>query len=275
MSKLCIIAGGGSLPQRLFNHCQNIKRDFFVLAIEGNANPEFITEDVPHMWLKIGKAGTGFAKLKELEISELVMIGTIKRPTLKELVPDMKTAKFFAKIAMKSLGDDGILKALINEFKEDGIKVIAIQDVLPEILIKKGVLGKHKPSKQNEADIKRAVEVATELGRLDVGQAVIVQEGLVLGVEGIEGTGELIKRCANYKRKGEDGIVLKLRKPQQDLRVDLPTIGPKTVEDAKAYGLKGICLHAGNGLIVDEEEAIKLANKLKIFIMGVDPNEYQ
>ncbi len=275
MTKLCIIAGGGSLPKQLISHCQSIGKEIFVIAIKGNADKDLCLKNIDHMWIKIGQAGSGFAKLKEQKINELVMIGTIKRPTIKELVPDLKTAKFFAKIALKSLGDDGILRALINEFKQDGIRVIGIQDVMPEILIKKGVLTKHKPNKQSLADIKRAIEVATELGKLDVGQAVIVQEGLVLGVEGIEGTAELIKRCSQYKRKGQDGILLKLRKPEQDLRVDLPTIGPKTIEDAKKYGLKGVCLHAGNGLIVDEEQTIKLANKHKIFLMGVDPNEFK
>ncbi len=275
MTKLCIIAGGGSLPQQLITHCTNTGREVFVIAIEGNADKNINLNGIDHIWIKIGQAGSGFAKLKEKKINELVMIGTIKRPTIKDLVPDLKTAKFFAKIALKSLGDDGILRALINEFKQDGIRVIGIQDVMPDILIKSGVLGKHKPNKQSLADIKRALEVATQLGKLDVGQAVIVQEGLVLGVEGIEGTGELIKRCAEYKRKGQDGVLLKLRKPQQDLRVDLPTIGPKTIEDAHKYGLKGVCLHAGNGLIVDEKETINLANKYKIFLMGIDPSEHQ
>jgi len=273
--KLGIIAGGGAIPRDLINFCKENKRDYFVIAIEGNADRDLIDETIPHAWIRIGQAGTGFKKLAEEKVEEVVMIGTIKRPTLKDLVPDMRTTAFFAKVGMKSLGDDGILRALVKEIESEGMVVRGIHEVLPELLIKKGVLGKVKPSKQAKEDIRRAVEVATELGRLDVGQAVIVQQGLVLGVEGIEGTGELIRRCGEYKRKGEGGVLVKVRKPQQDMRVDLPTIGDKTVQAAYDSGLSGICLHSGNWLIVNEKETIKLADKLGIFVLGLDVDDYR
>lgn len=273
--KLGIIAGGGAIPRDLINFCKENKRDYFVIAIEGNADRDLIDETIPHAWIRIGQAGTGFKKLAEEKVEEVVMIGTIKRPTLKDLVPDMRTTAFFAKVGMKSLGDDGILRALVKEIESEGMVVRGIHEVLPELLIKKGILGKVKPSKQAKEDIRRAVEVATELGRLDVGQAVIVQQGLVLGVEGIEGTGELIRRCGEYKRKGEGGVLVKVRKPQQDMRVDLPTIGDKTVQAAYDSGLSGICLHSGNGLIVNEKETIKLADKLGIFVLGLDVDDYR
>ena len=273
--KLGIIAGGGDIPQMLIDFCKENNRDYFVIAIEGNAEKKLVDETVPHIWIRIGQAGTGFKKLAEEKVEEVVMIGTIKRPSIKDLVPDMRTAAFFAKLGLKSVGDDGILRALVKEIENEGMVVRGIHEVLPEILIKKGVLGKVKPSKQAQADLKRAVEVATELGRLDVGQAVIVQQGLVLGVEGIEGTAELIRRCGAYKRKGEGGVLVKVRKPQQDMRVDLPTIGDKTVQVAYESGLSGIALHAGNGLIVNEKETIKLANKLGLFVMGLDVNDYK
>lgn len=273
--KLGIIAGGGAIPRDLINFCKENKCDYFVIAIEGNADRDLIDETIPHAWIRIGQAGTGFKKLAEEKVEEVVMIGTIKRPTLKDLVPDMRTTAFFAKVGMKSLGDDGILRALVKEIESEGMVVRGIHEVLPELLIKKGILGKVKPSKQAKEDIRRAVEVATELGRLDVGQAVIVQQGLVLGVEGIEGTGELIRRCGEYKRKGEGGVLVKVRKPQQDMRVDLPTIGDKTVQAAYDSGLSGICLHSGNGLIVNEKETIKLADKLGIFVLGLDVDDYR
>lgn len=273
--KLGIIAGGGAIPRDLINFCKYNKRDYFVIAIEGNADRDLIDETIPHAWIRIGQAGTGFKKLAEEKVEEVVMIGTIKRPTLKDLVPDMRTTAFFAKVGMKSLGDDGILRALVKEIESEGMVVRGVHEVLPELLIKKGVLGKVKPSKQAKEDIRRAVEVATELGRLDVGQAVIVQQGLVLGVEGIEGTGELIRRCGEYRRKGDGGVLVKVRKPQQDMRVDLPTIGDKTVQAAYDSGLSGICLHAGNGLIVNEKETIKLADKLGIFVLGLDVDDYR
>ena len=186
----------------------------------------------------------------------------------------MLTTAFFANIGTKALGDDGILRALVQELEHDGMVVRGVHEVMPELLVKEGVLGKHKPDKKALADIKRGVEVALELGRLDVGQAVVVQQGLVLGVEGIEGTDKLIQRCGDYRRKGEGGVLVKLRKPQQDMRIDLPTIGTRTIENAKASGLRGIAVHAGNGLIVDESEVIKLANKEGLFIIGINPADF-
>lgn len=273
--KLGIIAGGWKIPQDLVEHCQKTGRDYFVLAIEGNADKEFFKgNDIPHMWIRIGQSGTGFKKFAEEKVQEVVMVGTIKRPTLSDLVPDLRTAAFFAKVGMKALGDDGILRALVNEIESEGMVVKGVHEVMKDLLVKDGILGKVKPNKQAYADIKRGVEVAWELGRLDVGQAVIVQQGLVLGMEGIEGTDELIRRCGSYKRKGDGGVLVKLRKPHQDMRLDLPTFGPVTVQEAKDAGLKGIALHTGNGLIVDEKAAIKLADKLGLFIIGINPADY-
>ena len=271
--KLGIIAGGGSIPAMLIRRCQEQKRDFFVLAIEGNADKSIFDQNIPHQWIRIGQAGTGFKRFAEDKVQDVIMIGTIRRPSFFDLVPDLRTAAFFAKIGTKSLGDDGILRALVAEIESEGMKVKGVHEVMEEILVKSRIMGKFKPNQQNIADIYRGIEVASELGHLDVGQAVIVQQGLVLGVEGIEGTDELIRRCGEYRRKGEGGVLIKLRKPQQDMRIDLPTIGVRTIEQAYRSGLKGIAVHAGNGLIVDEEEVIKLADKYKMFIMGVTPGE--
>ena len=270
--KLGIIAGGGSIPALLVRHCQEQGRDFFVLAIEGNADKSFFNDNIPHQWIRIGQAGTGFKRLAEEKVQDVVMIGTIRRPRFWDLMPDLRTTAFFAKIGTKALGDDGILRALVKEIESEGMAVKGVHEVMPDILVKSGVLGKHKPDKQALADIERGIEVAAELGKLDVGQAVVVQQGLVLGVEGIEGTDELIRRCQDYKRKGVGGVLVKLRKPQQDMRIDLPTIGTRTVERAHETGLRGIAVHAGNGLIVDETEVIKLADKYGLFVIGVTPH---
>jgi len=273
--KLGIIAGGGAIPAQLVRHCQNSGRPFFVLAIEGNAEKNLVNDNVPHQWIRIGQAGTGFKRLADEKVQDVVMIGTIRRPSFFDLVPDLRTTAFFAKIGTRSLGDDGILRALVREIEGEGMVVKGIHEVMSDLLVKEGVLGKHKPDKQAQADIKRAVEVATELGRLDVGQAVVVQQGLVLGVEGIEGTDALLRRCGEYRRKGDGGVLVKLRKPQQDMRIDLPTIGPRTISRAKETGLKGIAVHAGNSLIVDEAEVIKMANKAGLFVIGVNPDDYR
>ncbi|MDO4184595.1 MAG: UDP-2,3-diacylglucosamine diphosphatase LpxI [Rhodospirillales bacterium] len=272
--KLGIIAGGGTLPRRLIHYCQETGRNFFVLAIEGNALPDLVDDSIPHLWLRMGQAGTGLKRMAQEGVEEIVMIGTIRRPSFKDLVPDWKTTAFFAKVGPKALGDDGLLRAVIKEIEAEKMRVVGIQEVMSDLLAKPGIVTKKKPSKADIIDIKRGVGVAFELGKLDVGQSVVVQEGLVLGVEGIEGTDELIKRCGGYKRNSSGGVLVKLRKPQQDMRIDLPTIGTRTIENAKASGLNGVAVHAGNTLIVDEEEVIKTANKLGMFIIGIEPGEY-
>ena len=272
--KLGIIAGGGSIPKMLIEHCAAQGRDFFVLAMEGNADKALFTDDIPHQWIRIGQAGTGFKRFAEEKVQDVIMIGTIKRPGFFDLVPDLRTTAFFAKVGAKALGDDGILRALVNEIEAEGMTVRGIHEVMSDLLVKPGILGRHKPDKQALVDIRRGIDVALALGKLDVGQSVVVQQGLVLGVEGIEGTDELIRRCGEYRRKGDGGVLVKLRKPQQDMRIDLPTIGPRSVSRAQESGLRGIVVHAGNGLIVDEAETIRLADKAGLFIMGINPDDY-
>ncbi|MBR4106440.1 MAG: UDP-2,3-diacylglucosamine diphosphatase LpxI [Alphaproteobacteria bacterium] len=272
--KLGIIAGGGNIPAMLIKHCQHNGMDFVALAIEGNADKSFFKgEEFAYRWIRIGQAGSGFKYFAQEKVDDVVMIGTIHRPSFFDLVPDLRTTAFFAKIGAKALGDDGILRAVISEIEKDGMHVKGIHELMPELLIPQGLLTKHKPSKSDMVDIQRGVEVAFALGKLDVGQSVVVQHGLVLGVEGIEGTDELIRRCKDYRRKGNGGVLVKLRKPQQDMRIDLPTIGVKTIERAHESGLQGIVVHAGNGLIVNQEEAVALADKYGMFIMGVLPDE--
>lgn len=271
--KLGIIAGGGTIPQLLIKHCQQEGCPFFVLAIEGNADRALFDDKIPHQWIRIGQAGTGFKRFCEECVRDVVMIGTIHRPSLADLMPDLRTAAFFAKIGLKALGDDGILRALVKEIESENMKVVGIHEVMPELLVKEGALTKAKPDKQAQADIARGLEVALTLGALDVGQSVVVQQGLVLGVEGIEGTDRLIQRCGEYRRKGDGGVLVKIRKPNQDMRIDLPTIGVKTVENAYKSGLRGIAVHGGNALIVDEPEVIKLADKYKMFVAGINPGE--
>lgn len=271
--KLGIIAGGTLLPQILINYCLDTKRDFYVLAIEGNADKAIFSPRIPHKWIRIGQAGTGFKVFAEEGVEEVVMIGSIHRPTFADLVPDIRTAAFFARIGLKALGDDGILRALVKEIESENMKVIGIHDVLPQLLVKKGVLTKCKPDSQAEADIDRGIETVFRLGELDIGQAVVVQQGLVLGVEGIEGTDELVRRCGTYKRKGAAPVLVKLRKPNQDMRIDLPTIGTKTIENLRAAGMRGLAIHAGNALIVEEEEVVRLADKYGMFIKGITPED--
>jgi len=267
--KLGIIAGGGDLPARLVRSCEEQGIEVFIVAFEGQTDPA-LTEGREHLWSRLGAVGTIIQTLKNHDITDLVLIGSIRRPTLAELRPDMRTAAFFSRIAFKSLGDDDLLIAVRKELESEGFRIRGVHHYVQELLMPRGVLGSVKPNKQDEVQIQRGVSVTQVLGSLDVGQAAVVQEGIVLAVEGIEGTDALIQRCKHLLRKGRGPVLVKTCKPQQDKDFDLPTIGPDTVRNAYESGFQGIAVHAGNALLLDKEEVIELANRCKIFVVGVD-----
>lgn len=267
--KLGILAGGGNAPRQLIKACQEIDRPFFVVCLDGNADAD-LGNGIPHIVLPLGQ----LQKFKDFcareEIKEIVMIGRVRRPSITELKPDFLTLKLLARIGLKSLGDDGVLRAVGKVLEEEcGVRLVGASEVFADLLAPEGVLTNAAPSAQDEEDIRRAVEIALTLGHLDVGQAVIVQEGIVLGVEAIEGTDALIARARDVRREGEGGVLVKLAKPQQDNRFDLPTIGPDTVHNAKQAGLAGIAVEAGRSLIVDRETTIEAADGAGLFIVGI------
>lgn len=274
-STLGIIAGGGELPARLVRACRESGRPFFVLAVEGHAERTAIGADSPQAWIRMGEAGTGIRKLHEAGCRDIVLAGPVRRPSLTDLRPDWRTARFFARLGFRALGDDGLLKALIHELEGDGFRVVGVDSILTDLRPEAGVLGRCEPDPQARADITRAIVVGRALGALDVGQAVVVQQGIVLGVEAIEGTDALLARCGDLKRSGPGGVLVKLCKPQQETRVDLPTVGPVTVENAAAAGLRGIAMHAGRSILVDRETTIAKADALGLFLVGVRVEEVE
>jgi len=269
LPKLGIIAGGGIAPRRVIEACRRQGRDFFVICLLGQAD-EDVAHDAPHIWLPIG-AGSKLRDLAQSEkIEEMVMIGHVRRPSLKELKPDWLAVKFLAKVGMHALGDDALLRALGRAMEEEcGVRMIGAHEILGGILTKPGALGKHAPDVEAEQDIKRGVEIARALGQIDVGQSVVVQQGLVLGVEAIEGTDALITRCCELRREGPGGVLIKLAKPQQDDRYDLPTIGTETIRVAAAAGLRGIAIEAGRSLLIDRDQVRQLADEMGLFVMGI------
>jgi len=267
--KLGIIAGGGSAPRRVIDACRKQGRDFFVICLEGQADGD-TAFDVPHTWLPLG----GFGKLRDLiavqKIAEVVMIGRVRRPSIKELKPDWGTIKVLAKIGFTLSGDDALLRSIGKTIeRECRVRIIGIQDILGGILLREGSLGSHTPDAQAKKDIERGVIVARMLGQADVGQSVVVQQGIVLGVEAIEGTDALIARCKEFRREGPGGVLVKLAKPQQDERYDLPAIGPDTVEAAAKAGLRGIAAEADRSLLIDSDRVKQLAEEKGIFVMGI------
>jgi DUF1009 family protein len=266
--RLGIIAGSGRLPHCLIEACKAQGRPFFVLALEGDADPADFA-DAPHAAVRIGAAAEGLQRLREAGVREIVMAGAVRRPSLVSLRPDWRTAKFFARIGYRALGDDGLLKAVIKELEGEGFTVVGVDQLLGGNLARAGLLGRHQPDGQAQADIEHGRAVATMLGAADVGQAVIVQQGLVLGLEAIEGTDALIERCAGLRREGPGGVLVKMAKPQQERRADLPTIGAETVVHAARAGLRGIAVEAGATLILDRPLAVETADREGLFLIGI------
>src|SRR6516162_4039311 len=243
-TRLGIVAGAGGLPRRLVESCRAAGREVFVLALEGAAEPETV-RDVPHAWCRIGAAMDGLSLLRDNNVTELVLAGSVRRPSLVALRPDWRAAKLFARIGYRAIGDDGLLSAIVAELEEEGFRVIAPDQLLTDEIVGAGPLGSVRPSSQSQADIEHGLRVARALGALDIGQAVIIQQGLVLGVEAIEGTDELIRRCVPLRREGPGGVLVKIEKPHQERRADRPTIGPRTVTRAAEARLLGIAVEAG------------------------------
>ena len=265
---LGIVAGGGGLPRRLVEACHQTGREVFVLALEGAADHETVA-NVPHAWCPIGAAGRGLALLRENKVRELVLAGGVRRPSLASLRPDWRAAKFFARVGYRALGDDGLLSAVVAELEREGFRVIGPDQVLRAGLATVGPFGRISPDAQAVADIAHGARIARVLGSLDIGQAVVVQQGLVLGVEAIEGTDELIRRCAGLRREGPGGVLVKVEKPGQEQRADRPTIGPQTVARAAETGLLGIAVEACATIVLDRDEVVEAADQAGLFVVGI------
>ncbi|HZH27056.1 MAG TPA: UDP-2,3-diacylglucosamine diphosphatase LpxI [Azospirillaceae bacterium] len=268
--KLGLIAGGGALPRRLAEICRSNGREVFIVALHGQTDAATV-EGFPHLWASMGQVGAIINWLHGNGVRDLVFFGPVRRPSLSDLKPDWRAAKILASIGFRALGDDGIMRTLARILEdEERFRVVGAHQLWADLLLAPGVPTAVRPDAQAEADIARGLEVARALGAVDVGQSVVVQQGLVLGVEAIEGTDALVRRCGGLRRGGPGGVLVKLVKPQQDHRLDLPTIGPDTVEEAAAAGLRGIAARAGGTLVVDFAGLIEAADRHGLFIVGLE-----
>lgn len=240
-----------------------------MVAFIGQTDPA-VAEGLPHFWTRLGAVGAALRRLREERVGELCLIGTIRRPGVRELFPDWWTARFMAQVRMKSLGDDALLQAIRDQLEKEGFRIVGAHELVGDFLARPGLLTRHAPDDEAWADIVRGLAVARSIGLLDVGQGAVVQQGLVLAVEAAEGTDAMLARCTALRRAGPGGVLVKACKPQQDRRLDLPTIGVGTVEAAAAAGLRGIAVEAGGALIVDAGEVAAAADRLGLFVVGLE-----
>ncbi len=271
LPKLGIIAGGGDLPVRIIEACRGSGRPHFVIAFEGQTPPSTV-EGVEHGWVRLGAAGRAIKLLKNAGVEELVLAGPVRRPSLSELKPDLWTAKFIARAGVKSLGDDGLLGAIVRELEtREGFRVVGAEAVLPGVLAPAGMVGRLEPPDQTARDdIDRGLRVARTLCGLDVGQAVVVQQGIVLAVEAIEGTDAMLERAAALRRPGEGGVLVKVSSGKSERRADVATVGAATIAAAAAAGLRGIAVETGGALIIDRQAVAVAADAAGLFLIGVD-----
>ena len=275
MQKLGLIAGGGTLPVEIAEHCQRSGRPLFVVRLKGFAGQGLDA----YAGAEVGLAELGkcFKALKRAGCRSVCLAGNVARPDFSTLMPDLRgLAALPAAIAAARKGDDALLRMLIGEFEKEGFAVEGAHEVMDDLSLEAGLLGRVGPGPESAADIRQALDVARAIGRLDAGQAAIVCRGLVLGLEAAEGTDAMLARVAELPealrgRPGAPvGVLAKAPKPIQEKRVDLPTIGPATVEGVARAGLAGIVGEAGHLLVLDREAVISLADELGIFILGVE-----
>ena len=266
--KLGILAGGGDLPLRLAAACRQAGREYLVIAFEKQADPEQLA-DYPHAWSRLGAVGKTFKLLREAGCKEVVLVGKIQRPALSSLRPDAQGAALLAKFARGGLNDEAVLSTVVSVLEDKGFRVVGPHEVLGGLLAPEGSIGAREPDADDLRDIDYGVRVVRALGAVDVGQAAVVAEGVVLGVEALEGTDALIERCAALQRNRRGGVLVKLTKPGQDRRLDLPTIGVTTVETAARAGLRGIAVEAGSALVIDQDAVARAADQAALFVVGI------
>jgi DUF1009 family protein len=276
MSKLGLIAGGGSLPLEIAKACREADRPLFVVRLKGFADP--VLNEYDGVDAGIAELGKAFKALKKAGCASVCFAGLVSRPDFATLVPDLRgLAALPGAIMAARRGDDALLRFLLGEFEREGFAIEGAHEIGAGLALGEGPLGAVAPGEPHHADIARALEVARAIGRFDIGQGAVVARGLVLAVEAQEGTDAMLARCADLppSLRGSAGsligVLAKAPKPIQERRIDMPTIGAATVMAAARAGLAGIVGEAGALLVVDRDAVIRAADDLGLFVVGVAP----
>lgn len=275
-----IIAGGGSLPVEVAAGLAEGGHQPVIILIEGQADRQSDLSSYEHESLALEDIGALVALLRRRQISHLVLAGEIKRrPRLVDMRPSLSLLAVIPSVVMAlARGDDGLLKILTRGLEARGVKVVGAHEVVPRLVATEGPLTRALPRKSDWRDIEAAHAAAKAIGALDIGQAAIAIGGRAIALEGIEGTSGLLDRTKQLRGHGRlagktRGVLVKCAKPGQELRADLPSIGPQTVEAAHAAGLAGIAIEAGRSLILEGPIVVARANALGLFVVGLPAAE--
>ena len=270
---LAIICGGGTLPFAVADAVTKYGRRVVLFAIRGWADPKRVV-DYPHYWAALGQFGA-FCRLARREgCQDVVLIGSMMRPAIWQIRPDLKTLRLLPRIfGMFRGGDDYLLKGVAAIFEEHGFRLLGAHAVAPEILMPEGTLGRERPTERDSADIAKGLAFLTAASPFDVGQAVVVADARVLAIEAAEGTDSLLERIAQLRQTGRiasgRGVLVKAAKRNQDRRLDLPSIGPQTVEGAARAGLAGIAVVAGSTVVAEPAQIGAIADRAGLFVLGL------
>jgi DUF1009 family protein len=272
VGKLGIIAGSGALPRLVAEDCAARGLDYIIVQFEG-VELGWLAQH-PVMPAAFEKPGKLFKSLKKAGVSRVTMGGAMGRPRLNPLRLDA-TGMRLAPVVMKAMksGDNSTLGIVAALFEAEGFTVIGVHEAMPGLLAAKGVPTTVQPSAEDRADADRAAEIVAALGAVDVGQGAVVAQGLCLGLESLQGTDAMLRFVAQNParlpdKNGSKGVLLKRAKPGQDMRLDMPAIGPDTFTAAAAAGLAGVVVEAGQTLVLGQAETVARADELGLFLWG-------
>jgi DUF1009 family protein len=270
-----MLCGGGSLPLAVADKVTAGGRSVVLFPLRGAAEGTAV-ERFPHHWLHIGQIGK-FLRLARAEgCRDVVFIGSLVRPSLWQVHPDLKGLSMLRRVlAAYRGGDNHLLSGMSKVLEDEGLHLVGAHEVAPEILVPEGTLGRVQASERDQADIEIGLDYLRAAGRFDVGQAVVVAGRHVLAVEAAEGTDAMLARVAEMRANGRvrgsrgTGVLVKSPKPAQDRRFDLPSIGPRTVKGASDAGLAGVAVVAGSTIVAELEHLVTTADRSNVFVLGV------
>lgn len=274
--RLAIVAGGGLLPLYVAEAARAAGENPFILRLKNEADQQW--QGFDSAVIGVGDMAGLSSLLKTNAIDRVVLSGGVKRrPAFGEIRVNFKSLLKLP-MAVKTLlggGDDVVLKMVIGLIEAQGCHVIGAHEIAPDLLAETGSIGTVSPSADDWRDIARGAEAAEALGRLDVGQGAVAVGGRIVALEGVEGTDAMLERVAHLRAEKRisqhrKGVLVKLCKPQQDVRADLPSIGRPTIENARRAGLAGVAVEAGRALVIEREAVIEAANEAGLFVIGID-----
>jgi UDP-2,3-diacylglucosamine hydrolase len=270
---LAILCGAGAFPLEVAADARSAGREPFLIGVVGSSDPAI--EAFPHAWVRMGEVGKLFAALKARGIVEMAMIGAMTRPEFTDLRLDWGAVRRAGELAqLFRRGDNGLLVGIAAIFEREGVRIVGAHEISPRLVAPIGPLALRTPTPEDEADIAFGVSLLGALSDFDAGQCVIVASGRVLAIEAAEGTDAMLARVADMRlqgrvrHKGPGGVLVKAPKRGQDLRLDMPAIGPDTVAGAARAGLRGLALATGAVLVVERESCIREADAAGLFIAG-------